>query len=235
MPIGLPKDLSKYWTLHYPPFGMNDRLFAITTNCKEPERAMEYLAYRHSYEGAMLCYNGVEGKDWVVENGKPKLTEWHLDIYLNDPDWMAVTGAHKYFNHTLRGGGHLHPDYGTPLDLHYAPEVDARLLRSKLHQDYCNHYGVAYPGGAIEHLQHFAQDSTIPSLLPVPTQEIKRLDDRIMTFLKTNLLKLVYTNSDEEFETMRAELKELGVEESIAYWSKAYANAKKELEELRSF
>ena len=45
---------------------------AITSNCKDPERAILYLQYLMSDEGQILTYHGREGIDFVFEEGMPR-------------------------------------------------------------------------------------------------------------------------------------------------------------------
>lgn len=52
---------------------------AISTNCKEPEKAAHWLDYLFTDEGAMLTNYGVEGSAYTIVDGKPKFTEEFLE------------------------------------------------------------------------------------------------------------------------------------------------------------
>lgn len=48
---------------------------AITTACKNPERAMEFMDYFYSDEGFVLANYGIEGETFEIVDGKYKFTE----------------------------------------------------------------------------------------------------------------------------------------------------------------
>lgn len=62
---------------------------AITSECKNPELAAEWIDYMYSEEGMMLENFGIEGVSYTMENGKPKYT----DVILNNPDGLSVNEA----------------------------------------------------------------------------------------------------------------------------------------------
>lgn len=52
----------------------------ITSDCKDPVAAVKFIDYMYSQEGADLLTWGIEGKTYVVENGKKKLTDYALEV-----------------------------------------------------------------------------------------------------------------------------------------------------------
>lgn len=66
---------------------------AITTSCKDVERAARLLDYAFSEEGHMYTNFGEEGVTYNLENGYPKLT----DVILKNPDgWTVKTAVASY-------------------------------------------------------------------------------------------------------------------------------------------
>jgi len=57
---------------------------AITTNCKDPERAILYYQFLLSDEGQVLTYHGREGIDFTWEDGMPKNTEAKSAMWAED-------------------------------------------------------------------------------------------------------------------------------------------------------
>lgn len=51
------------------------RVTAISTSCKDIEKAMKFLDYGYSEEGAMLYNFGIEGKSYNIVDGYPTYTE----------------------------------------------------------------------------------------------------------------------------------------------------------------
>lgn len=62
---------------------------AITTSCKNVERAARLLDYAYGEEGHMLFNFGEEGKSYTMENGEPVYTDW----ILHNPDGWPVAQA----------------------------------------------------------------------------------------------------------------------------------------------
>lgn len=72
----------------------------ITKNCKDPERAIEFISYLLSEEGTRDSFYGEVGKSCEIdENGNPYFTPEYRDLYINnneafneltgqDPLWM---------------------------------------------------------------------------------------------------------------------------------------------------
>ena len=62
---------------------------AITTSCKNVERAARLLDYAYGEEGHMLFNFGVEGESYTMVDGEPIYTDW----ILNNPDGWPVGQA----------------------------------------------------------------------------------------------------------------------------------------------
>lgn len=61
----------------------------ITTACKNPEKALEWLDYAFTPEGHMLFNFGIEGKSYEIVDGKPQYTE----LVTNNPDGLDFQTA----------------------------------------------------------------------------------------------------------------------------------------------
>ena len=62
---------------------------AISTSCKEPEKAAEWMNFWYSDEGYKLMNFGVEGKTYNMVDGKPVYT----DEILHNPDNLSINEA----------------------------------------------------------------------------------------------------------------------------------------------
>ena len=66
----------------------------ITKECSDPSKAIRLMNYMVSEEGQKLTLLGVEGTDYVWENGKVVLTDETRELYLYDyPQYVATVGA----------------------------------------------------------------------------------------------------------------------------------------------
>jgi len=72
----------------YPGYGSA----AITTQCKNIPLAMKILDWGYSKEGYMVYNFGIEGKSYVMKNGKPVYTE----AVTNDPKLSILEALSKY-------------------------------------------------------------------------------------------------------------------------------------------
>jgi putative aldouronate transport system substrate-binding protein len=62
---------------------------AVSSKNKHQKEAIKWLDYAYSEEGSLLFNWGIEGKSYVIENGKPKFT----DIVVKDPKGLPVSQA----------------------------------------------------------------------------------------------------------------------------------------------
>jgi putative aldouronate transport system substrate-binding protein len=90
----------------------------ITTACKDPERAFEFLDWMCSDEAQILTHWGLEGVNYTVENGVRKFSDQEFDRYQNDPDYAKRTGINSFWSiyFPQRGAGYLDStgSYSTP-------------------------------------------------------------------------------------------------------------------------
>lgn len=62
---------------------------AITTSCKDVERAARLMDYAYGEAGHMVFNFGVEGESYIMENGEPVYTDW----IMNNPDGWPIAQA----------------------------------------------------------------------------------------------------------------------------------------------
>lgn len=89
----------------------------ITKSCEDPVRAIKFLDYLCSEEGAILYKWGIEGTHYFVdENGKRYRTEEEITKSKTDPDYSKTTGIGNYVGFPIYGDGVLdsNGDYMTP-------------------------------------------------------------------------------------------------------------------------
>ena len=79
---------------------------AITKRCEDPVRAIKFLDYLCSDEGAVLYRWGVEGEHYQVdENGMRYRTEEEIAKSKSDPDYSKNTGINNYTGFPIYGDG----------------------------------------------------------------------------------------------------------------------------------
>ncbi len=79
---------------------------AITKSCEDPVRAIKFLDYLCSDEGAVLYRWGIEGENYLVdENGMRYRTEEEIAKSKSDPDYSKNTGIGNYTGFPIYGDG----------------------------------------------------------------------------------------------------------------------------------
>ncbi|MDE7019184.1 MAG: extracellular solute-binding protein [Lachnospiraceae bacterium] len=91
---------------------------AITKSCEDPVRAIKFLDYLCSEEGAILYKWGIEGTHYFInDEGKRYRTEEEITKSKTDPDYGKTTGIGNYVGFPIYGDGVLdsNGDYMTPI------------------------------------------------------------------------------------------------------------------------
>jgi len=91
----------------------------ITKNCKNVEKAFEFLDYMWSEEAQVMCWWGLEGEHYTKVDGKRELNPEILTQYNTDGDFRTKTGISLYTYFSVgpmvkdSGGEYINP-FSTP-------------------------------------------------------------------------------------------------------------------------
>jgi ABC-type sugar transport system, periplasmic component len=69
----------------------------LPKTCKDPEAAIQFLNYVNSDEGQLLAYYGVEGQQYTMVDGKPRMTKEWLEKWKADPKQLYDMGIRSTF------------------------------------------------------------------------------------------------------------------------------------------
>jgi putative aldouronate transport system substrate-binding protein len=195
--------------------GMDGKNWSITTNCENPERAVEFLDYCWSPQGTRLLTSGIEGDTWEYIDGKATLKPATVEMISKGGDEVDKSGA-------FGGTGSLahlvglaknvmHPD-GELANLQNSPSTFVQMM-NPVEKDYVEAYGVEYPFQAFvkaytDGKQKFNPDYKTINMPSMP-DEMKRIDTKITDVLVKGLPKIVIQpKSDAEFEIAFSKLKD---------------------------
>lgn len=220
--------------------GRANACYAISTNCKTPDRAMDLLNYLWSYDGSRLATSGVEGQTWNMVNGVPTPTDQYLKDRAAENDAFKQTGVRQTDIGIMCGLGQwvVNPADSTEIDLTQSKGVfAAQTETSGLWKAYCQQYGVTYPAEiflknlqAGKSINQSKMDVRIPSAVAVAPDNIKTIDTNLDELMLKAVVKLVLAKSDDEFNTLKtqtlADLKAAGADTSNEWWTKAWADAR---------
>lgn len=235
----LPMPSRQYHNFNFK-FG-NSNVLAISKDAKDPKRAMELINWLHSVHGAMTVTNGIEGVDWVQENGKYKYT----DVYntnIKDPDAVLKYGYRKYLNNLGLDMNALIPGTQDPVNIALSREVQIAELEkpeNAVAKEAVQYYGVELPADVMPPGQQYVDSSVYELSGFMPTAEpddIKQISDKINNYLGQAVPKIILAKDDATFATekqkMMDELVSLGVEKVYAFWEAAHVKAVEEFRAL---
>lgn len=172
---------------------------AITTSCKNPELAAEFLAYGYSDEGQMLYNFGIEGESYEMIDGYPTYTD---NIKNNQEGYSMANMLGQYC-----------------LSFDQGPFIQ----RQEYYEQYA---GMPQQQAA---WQQFAIGDGINRTVPYiyfdeqENQEIAKKQTAISTFVVESLCKYIMgIEPMENFDEYKAELEALGINEVLEAKQNAY-------------
>lgn len=246
-----PETLKEYVTLpSYLGWGNEKNLggwfgkyFFVSSHSENVERAVMILDYLQSEEFSRDIDSGVEGRWTTDDSGKPSLTadtvamktdgsrldEWKASG-IGESDLSAMCGL-DYYNVASDGG---------LIDLWYDEDMldDSMTYAEK---DMCSTLGIDIPSDTLKKRVEAGTSidlgtgiNAIQMGLPTTPKNIVRIDSNCEEITMSAIPSLVQAASDEEFEAAKADLiaqlKDAGAEESVEWWTNAWAEAKTTIE-----
>lgn len=184
----------------------------ITTNCKDPERAMQLLNFFESPEGARLLMNGVKGVDWDVVDGVPQIIGERLAAI------SSAGGSSDYDNlhgiNVLAGwnSGVTDCGDGAPVDLSSAAAFlseNTTPEKKAFAQEYNPNF--TYPGQVYDDwvkkgIAETRLGAPIAMLnMEVCSDETQHTEANALQYMKTEIPKIVMAENDEAFEAAKAD------------------------------
>jgi len=214
-PVGIP------WTM------------SVSSSSKNIEKAMEFVNWNYSFDGARITQNGPKGVTWeIAANGKPVLTQKYYDIQNNPEEIFADGKTYAKGASPMNGlafwGSSIDPSDGAAVGnvfwdkSPYAPE-DTKL-RLEWEQDY-NAYDMNSYLTNNENKTHMEAVATYPTL----SDEMLVLSSRIGDVIKTNSWKMVLAKDDAEYnslkEKMISDADKIGINNFIEWYTTEYNKA----------
>ncbi|MEW4370145.1 hypothetical protein [Paenibacillus kandeliae] len=239
LPIG-----KQAWSGGVRPVGWSDKSYAISKSSKYPEKAMEFLNYIHSYEGARTLYSGIKGKDWTIENGKPQLNKDTIAAKVNGGDAWERTGIALDQNLIGLGGSVIDPSNDTPVNL-FSTEEAMAASSTTLEKDFSKHYGATYPGEVFSKLvqegklndentplKSLSQDEIVKQntvVLPVLTDDLLKLETQLKELAARTAATMILSKTEEDFAANKQKaidsFKQAGADKLTEYITTEYAKA----------
>lgn len=225
--------------------GWFGKYFFVSSHSENIERAVMILDYLQSEEFSRICDSGVEGR-WVVnDDGTVALTEDTISLKTDGSrlDEWNKSGISVF-------GGYAGEDYynvaedGGLVDLWYE-ESALTASMTYAEKDLCETLDLTMPSDMLK--KHVEAGTSIDlgnglnaiqmGLATTPS-DIVRIDSNVEELTISAIPSLVQAATDEEFEAAKADLiqqlKDAGAEDSVAWWTNAWAEAKTAVEGMLS-
>ena len=181
-------------------FVINFNCVCISTNCDDPELALNWLNYWYTDKGIMMMNYGMEGQTYNIVDGKIAFT----DLILNNPDYPDMNANGMLMRFNCQGkicGVHNILDK----DAIYTPEQIAA----------CDFWGACLDNAY-----------TLPYGVTLTTEEsatVTPVFNEIATYASTALLSFVTGSRDmAEWDSFVAEIEKMGIYDCIKIYQTAY-------------
>lgn len=223
--------LSVYWESVV---GGNE--FAITSKCKYPEKAIQFLDWCMSEEGSRMITQGAEGMAYTMDGDVPSVTQQYLDDNAGGTVDMAETyGKWKYaginaFQHidVDSNGYYIQPEQIPNVDNYSAVKKDALSFYGT---ESFTDYFTQYKNRAGEKLPNVIW-STYTSGIGSKTDDIKQKYAQINEYMYKQIFKM----DDAEYEALQNEamekVGELGVDDVVKWYQDRFAQLHTDLDPL---
>jgi putative aldouronate transport system substrate-binding protein len=205
MPI-YPKDSTEMWFWGAQPNGLLGGWF-ISSKCEAPDKAMTFINWLNSYDGAMAIFSGVQGDTWIIKDGKPWLKDETIKEMDADPEFNLKHGIIKYYNASGLNEWTVHPEYGVMLASGSWPTTKERTY-PELYKDYCSHYGVDMPYEMYEknfRTTYYDSDIYLTYMQPMP-DDIKAIAQKLSEMVKTEIYKMIFARDAAERDAVKARI-----------------------------
>lgn len=216
--------------------------YAISSSCKHPEKAIEFLDWCMSEEGSRIITQGAEGLAWVMnENGVPELTEqFKEDNASGTVDTAEVYGKWKYaginaFQHidTDSDGYYIQPEQIPDVESYSAVKKDALANYYKA-DSFTEHFTALKTADGNE-LPTILWGSYAAAIGTKP-DDIKQKYGQINDYMYKQIFKMIYAADEAEYESLKAEaieeVKKLGIEDVFEWYSSRMQEIRTQLDPL---
>lgn len=214
--------------------------FAISSKCKYPEKAMEFLDWCFSEEGSRILTQGAEGIAYTMEGDVPVSTDQYTaDFTGGTVDMPEAYGRWKYaginaFQHidVDANGYYIMPEQIPDPDSYSAVKKDALEYYGA---DSFTDYFTQYKKADGEELPNIVWGSYSSAIGDKP-DDIKMKYMQINDYMYQAVFQLIYAQDAEEYEELKAEtmaaVEGLGVNDVAEWYMNRFSEIKTELDPL---
>jgi hypothetical protein len=164
--------------------------YAVSKNCKYPDRAMDLFNYCWSYEGAYNLMNGIQGTNWSMTDGKAQLAEAHAQ------ELKAGKGSSPYFQFA---GPLVDERTNSPIYLFYSQDYFDKYVMDSVTKEYCQKYNVLSPVENFRKIANHTWDEAWTYGMTAYSGELKDINMKVQNYCSLNYAKVLITKNDKDF------------------------------------
>jgi len=187
-------------------------LVALGKNCKNPERAMDFLNWYYSPEGEMIVKNGPEGLSWETKDGKPTLTDFGKKAVAGPIEVSSEFGGSDYVTGQSKIGfdgiaaNAINPNTKEP----YYYKLWSSTLTSNVTTLQKNWRaamdGAITPKEWLIKNNHVSVSPGTDYVAPTLPTEIQTAQDVVKMDIRDYSWKMVYAKNDSEFNSLLSQM-----------------------------
>jgi putative aldouronate transport system substrate-binding protein len=209
----VPFEEERAYSYGFDPYGGN-RVWAIGSKAKHPDRIMEFLDWLYSPEGNMISNNGPQGLAWEMKDGKPALTAFgEQTLPANDtkiPDEFGggnwKDGRNQINNTTFKMTA-TNPDNGDPYDYNLWKSTLAKTP-DKMTQSWRAAMNANTPKEYLEKNNKLAIVKPIftgkaPEII---SSDLEQIRGQVATVIKQFSWKMVFAKNQAEYDKLKKEM-----------------------------
>ncbi len=209
--------------------------FAISKNCKEIERACEFINWLYSSEVEHYLTNGPEGSIWNYSStGEPQISTegWNVVDNKTEPIMPLEAGGSFQdgvfpFNTLGMQASTIMKD-GYSLSYRYWPSTLERNP-SLMKQEVNKFLGTSTLAEYLYSKDMIAKSTQAVNMIPTISDEMEMVIAQIGEVVKKYSWQMVYAKDEDEFESiwkkMKSDAEGLGMKEVASYYENAWTNA----------
>lgn len=209
---------------------LSGAMYAVSSTCKNPEKALQLLDYLWSPEGSRLVHSGIEGVAWEMVDGKAQFTQQRLDdeLTLSKSEFVK-----KYGESLGQLAGYalnvVSPLDGSAFNLKYTPEYMEKTL-TDAELDALNHFGVNSIHDIYANVENTVYKlGEYASVMESMPDDLSKNATDLSNFVSRNYLSCIFAADDEDFEKQKQAIIEgaadYNVEGLYAWYREAFAKA----------
>lgn len=233
--VAVPASDMKIYEAHDQVLGRN-WYYAISSQCKNVDKALEFLNWFYSPEKESYLYNGPEGYAWEYDDdGEPELTDEGRKVITDkEKDLMAIDGGGS-FNDGTKPFGDMgiiaasRLGNGHSISYRYWPSMLSLENDTKLQREVSDYWGDGLLAEYLHRNKMTAKSTIAVNLMPAVPEDITKKSEGIGEVVRRASWDLIYADSEEEFKRIWSEMCEhadtLGMDAVEAWYQQAWKQA----------